>query len=273
MGGIGAMRRTRWSTSMRRRTAPACSLALAALVLAVPSLMHAQRGGAPAAPPPTAQAGAPIDLAGYWESYITEDWRWRMVIPLKGDYQSVTLNDAARKVADTWDPARDEAAGNQCKAYGAAAVMRIPGRIHITWENGNTLKIETEAGTQTRLLHFGASEPPAGEPTWQGYSVAQWQTPAVVGGRPARGRPGTTLKAVTTRMRPGYLRRNGVPYSANASVTEYFNVLAEPNGDTWLLVANMVTDTQYLNQPFATSSHFKKLPDGSAWKPVPCSAR
>ena len=199
-----------------------------------------------------------------------------MVTPPKGSYHSVTLNAQARKVADAWDPANDEATGSECKSYGAAAVMRVPGRVRITWDNDTTLKIETEAGTQTRLLQFRASEPPAGEPTWQGHTVATWQLPQIlpsVGGRGGRGAVGTTLKTVTTRLRAGYLRKNGVPYSADAVVTEYYNVLSEPNGDTWLIVTNTVDDPQFLTQPFVTSSHFKKLADGSAWKPVACTAR
>ena len=78
-----------------------------------------------------------------------------------------------RRVGNTWDPDRDEKAGEQCKAYGAASVMRLPGRLHITWENDNTLRIDTDTGTQTRRFHFDAAAP--GEPTWQGHSVASWQ--------------------------------------------------------------------------------------------------
>ena len=155
-----------------------------------------------------------MDLTGYWVSVVTEDWRFRMVTPAKGDYASVPLNPEGRKVADTWDPAKDEAAGNQCKSYGAAALMRVPGRVHIAWENDNTLRIDTDAGTQTRMFHFGGQPPQGGEPQWQGYSIAQWET---AGGRAGRGGRGPTqggsLRVVTTRMRPGYLRKNGVPYS------------------------------------------------------------
>jgi hypothetical protein len=239
---------------------------LLTLLLLVPSPILAQRGGAAAGPPPTPQAAAPIDLTGYWESYVNEDWLLRMVTPRKGDYQTLPLNAEGRKAGDTWDPDKDTAAGLQCKSYGAAAVMRVPGRIHIIWQDPNTLRIEAEAGTQTRLLHFGASQPPAGEPTWQGDSVARWMNPG-------RGRQGTTLKALTTHMRAGYLRKNGVPYSANAVVTEYFNVLSEAVGGPWLVVTNIVDDPQYLTQPFVTSTHFRKLADGSAWKPVPCTAK
>ncbi len=142
------------------------SILIAAGALLLSSQVRAQ---APAAPP-TAKAAAPIDLTGYWVSLVTEDWRFRMITPPKGDYASVPLTADARKVADAWDPAKDEAAGNQCKSYGAAAIMRVPGRLHVTWENDSTLRIDTDAGTQTRQLKFAG--PRATEATLQGDSVA-----------------------------------------------------------------------------------------------------
>jgi hypothetical protein len=226
------------------------------------------------APPKPARAVAPIDLTGYWVSIVTEDWRFRMITPQKGDYASVPLNAEARKVADAWDPAKDEAAGNQCKAYGAAALMRIPGRLHITWENDTTLKIDTDAGTQTRLLRFGAAPAATGEPGWQGNSAATWELAGAPRGSNATPQDrGGSLKVVTTRMRPGYLRKNGIPYSANALMTEYIDRTVEPNGDIWLIVTTVIDDPQYLNTPFITSTHFRKEPDGSKWSPTPCSAR
>src|SRR6266481_7832712 len=195
--------------------------ALAALVfLGLPASIWAQgqRGSAPA-PPQTPRAAARVDMTGYWVSYVTEDWQWRMITPKKGDFASLPLNAEGRRVGNLWDPAKDEAAGDRCKAYGPPFLMRIPGRLHITWESDNTLRVDTDAGTQTRLFHFGAAQPPAGEPTWQGYSVAQWQ---YGGGGRGPTRVGN-LKVVTTHIRPGYLRKNGVPYSANAVVTEYYD--------------------------------------------------
>ena len=73
-----------------------------------------------AAAPPTAKAAAPMDLTGYWVAFVSEDWRFRMVTPPKGDYRGVPLTPEGRKVADAWDPAADEAAGKKCKAYGGA---------------------------------------------------------------------------------------------------------------------------------------------------------
>src|SRR5262245_22686360 len=109
------------------------------------------------------------DLTGYWVSLVTEDWRWRMVTPAKGDYTSVPLNPAGRRIADAWDPAKDKASGDECKAYGAPAIMRVPGRLHITQPDATTIRIETDAGMQTRVLHLGNSQPPTQEPTWEGY--------------------------------------------------------------------------------------------------------
>src|SRR5262245_35213504 len=128
--------------------------ALVLLVALVPVNLLAQ--------PATPKAAATIDLTGYWVSVVTEDWLYRMVTPAKGDYTSVPLNPAGRKVADAWDPGKDEAEGNQCKAYGAPAVMRIPGRLRVSWQDDSTLKIETDAGKQTRLFHFDAAKAGAG---------------------------------------------------------------------------------------------------------------
>jgi hypothetical protein len=247
--------------------------ALGALAFAVPSGVLAQRGrgGQPGAPP-TPRGSAPVDLTGYWVSIVTEDWRYRMVTAPKGDHPGVPLNAEGNRVANAWDPAKDEAAGEQCKAYGAAGVMRAPGRLHITWADDSTLKVETEAGTQTRLLPFKPS-PAAGTPTWQGDSSSEWELAG--GGRRGRGAgpQGGSLKVVTTHMRPGYAMKNGVPYGANAVLTEYFSRTIEPNGDSYLIVTSIIEDPQYFTQPFIRSTHFKKLPDASAWTPEACSAR
>jgi hypothetical protein len=245
---------------MRIRT-----LAAAVTLIAAPVFIHAQRGQGPPAPPPTARAAAAIDLTGTWVSVIYEDWWLRMVTPRKGDYTHLSLTPAARKVADAWDPARDEAAGEQCKGYGAAAITRLPGRLRITWQDENTLKLEYEAGNQTRVFHFGSSSAAAAPPSWQGVSAAEWKYTAVP---PRSGE----LKVVTNRLRAGYLRKNGVPYSANTTMTEYYHRMTSPNGDAWLTIISQVTDPENLPQPFVLSTHFKKLPDGAAFTPEPCSA-
>ena len=238
--------------------------------LALPALtvVRAQfPGGGPPGPPKTAKVAALYDLTGYWVSVVTEDWRFRMVMPPKGDYTGVFLNLEGRKIADAWDPAKDAASDGQCKSYGAPILMSLPGRLHITWQDEQTLKIESDAGQQTRLLHF-ASADDAG-PSWQGYSKALWEMVPTNRGAPTVG----SLKAVTTHLKPGYLRKNGVPYSANALLEEYFDSFTEANGDKWLVVTTIVTDPQYLAQPFITSTHFKGQSSAAGWNPSACEAK
>jgi hypothetical protein len=245
-------------------------------------------GGRGAAPPRSPREAAPADFTGYWVSVVTEDWRWRMVTPAKGDFAGVPLTPAARKIGLAWDPAKDEAAKEQCRAYGAAAIMRVPGRVHITWQDDDTLKIETDAGTQTRLLRFasgGSKDPPlpgAGKPSWQGNSVANWE--GIVRGtgspdflpialNPREGTRGRSLEVVTINLRAGYLRKNGVPYSARTTVREYYDLSTERNGDTWFTVTTIVEDPEYLTEPFVTSTNFKRQADATGWNPRPCTAR
>ena len=261
------------SRFLKGRTAP-LSLIAAAMLLSVPVGMFAQAGGRGGPPPAplTPKANAPEDLTGYWVSVVTEDWRFRMVTPAKGDYASVPLSPAGRKEADAWDPAKDIAAGEQCKSYGAAGLMRVPGRAHITWQDESTIKLEYDAGMQTRIFHFNAPAP-ANEPaSIQGYSVATWDGPPP--GRGARGpmRAGS-LKVVTTHLKPGYLRKNGVPFSGNTVLTEYYSRANETDGTSWLIITTIVDDSANLNQPFITSTHFKMEPNGSKFMPSPCEAK
>jgi hypothetical protein len=278
---------------MRRSRPPVLSFIIAAAVTTAVVGTAAQRG--PQTPPATrtSRTSAPVELTGNWVSMITEDWRWRMMTPPKGDYASVPLNQEGRRLADSWDFAKDEAAANSCKPFGVGSIMRMPGRLRISWQDDETLKLEFDAGTQTRLLHFGGAPPAGGERTWQGYSAAQWEVAGqplnvdrngipVAGGGGGRGGArgaaagqgaprGGSLKVVTTNFRDGYLRKNGVPYSANANITEYFDrVGPEPNGDIFLIVRTVVEDPQYLQVPFITSSNFKLESNGSKWNPTPC---
>ena len=236
------------------------AIRIVAVLISANAFVHAQGRGP--APPKTPKAMAPIDITGYWLSVVSEDWRFRMVTPPKGDYLGVPLNPAGRKIADAWDPAKDEASGDICKAFGAPAILRQPEHLRITWQDDQTLKLETDTGTQTRLFHFGDWKAPAGPPSLQGDSTASWETNGV-----------KSLKVSTSHLKAGYLRKNGVPYSENAVLTEYYDMLKEHNGDTMLVVTIVVTDPQYLNEPFIITSHFKKQASDDGWKPTPCSVR
>jgi len=190
-----------------------------------------------------------------------------MVTPQKGQYDALTLNAEGRRVGNMWDPDQDEKAGEQCKAYGAATIMRLPGRLHITWENDNTLRIDTDTGNQTRRFRFDAAPP--GEPTWQGHSVATWQFGPAERGAARTG----NLKVVTTNLRAGYVRKNGAPHSDKAVITEYFDVNTMPNGDQWMTITTRIDDPVYFSRPLTNTTDFKKLPNGAGWNPTPCSAK
>jgi hypothetical protein len=267
----------------------ACCLAAAAS-----ALVQAQARQTPPAPaaatPATPQSIAPIDLTGTWVSVVSEDWRWRMMTPAKGDYASVPLSDAGRKAADAWDYQASQTPENACKPFGVGNIMRMPGRMRISWQNPSTLKLEFDAGTQTRQLHFISGDAP-GEPSWQGHSIAAWEiagqqvevdrngipvAPAGGGrGRGGRGAAqpprGGALRVVTTHFKPGFLRKNGVPYSDKASIVEYFDRVAYPNGDEVLIVRTVIEDPAYLQVPFITSSNFKREPNDAKWKATPCA--
>jgi len=178
----------------------AATVAVIFLVLAGPADMGAQqRGGAAAR---SARDAAPIDLTGYWVSYVTENWRYRMVTPAKGEYRRIPASPAALPLINAWDPAADDKAGNQCKSYGAGGIMNVPGRLRISWQDANTLRIDTDAGTQTRRLQFSTTAAKPAPASWQGDSKASWE----------RAEGGGTLRVVTSNLRAGYLRKNGVPY-------------------------------------------------------------
>ena len=257
---------------------------IAALGLAAGVLAGVDAGAQQPAAAPSARAAAPFDLTGYWVSVVTEDWRWRMVTPSKGDVTSVPVNQRGQDAANAWDYAKDIAAGNQCKAYGAGGLMRLPTRLHITWQDDNTLKIETDAGQQTQLFSFDKAPAPAtAAKTPQGTAVAQWidLVGAGRGGRGGRGGAGANapaapafgaggVSAVITNLSAGYLRKNGVPYSENAVVTEYIDRVPGPGNTQWLVVKTIVDDPAYLAQPYITSAHFKLEPDASKWRPTPC---
>ena len=227
--------------------------------------VHAQGGRSAVS---SARADAPIDLTGQWVAIISEDWRWRMITPPKGDIVSIPLSLQGQQAAEAWDPAKDEGAGEQCKAYGAPGLMRGPIRMRISWQDDNTLKLETDYGMQTRLLRFGTGS--SAPRSWQGATSAQW----IVRGGGGRGAPRFgSLKTITSNLRPGYLRKNGVPYSERTVFTEHWDVHSLPNGDKYLVNTNVVEDPVYLQAPFQTAIHYKLERDPSKWDPTPCDAR
>lgn len=249
-----------------QNSGPIAKLIVATLALAGVA-GSAQAGQAPT-PPRAARDAAPFDPTGVWEAVVTEDWRWRMQVQKAGETTSVPLTEAGLKAAKEWDPAKDAAAGNQCKAFGPGGIMRLPLRIRVSWADDKTLKLESEAGDQTRLysiapvprnapLAVTPLEPGSAQaPSLQGTTIARWNA--------------TTLEAVTNNTTGGYVRRNGVPYSPNALIREYWNVHTD-FGQQYLSVTTVVRDPANFRQDFVTGSSFKKVADsGPMWAPFSC---
>jgi hypothetical protein len=255
------------------RRCVAAPLFLAALI-ALPLGLFAQggRGGGQGAPPApaNARAAAPVDLTGYWVSIVTEDWIERMSpdSPPSGTGGARGLGRGGQQAAPP--------AGENCRVYAAGGSLRVPTRLNITWVDDNTLKIEMDAGTQTRLLHFTPANPRPTEKTLQGYSVATWELSG--GGRGGRGGGGGggaaapapprwgSLNVVTTNLKSGYLLSSRSAYSDNAVLTEYFTKHTDFGVDYFTVTATV----QDGPQTRTTSSTFKKEPNGSKFKPTGC---
>jgi hypothetical protein len=254
------------------------------------SSAFAQAPAGPPKGPANAKQAAQVDLTGQWVAVVSEDWVYRMVVAPKGDVGSIPVNDAAKKAANEWTPT----ATPSCKAYGAAGIIRMPSRLRISWDNDNTLKLQFDAGTQTRLLKFTPGIPPVGygsseapstlrapsesiAPSLQGYSVASWHKQAQsrglgFGGPPILPNQHGSLTAITTHMLEGYLQSNGVPYSADAVLREHFDLVTLPDNSDWLIVTSIVDDPKYLATPWVTSTQFRREKGADAkWRPTTCS--
>ena len=118
-----------------------------------------------------------------------------------------------------------------------------------------------------RAIHFRQTVRSEAEKTWQGNSTAKWSTregpPAAFGGggRGARGGAGPILRGsvevTTTNLRPGYLRKNGVPYSDRTVLAEYYDRITAFTND-YLVITTVVEDPVYLTVPFITTTRLKQ---------------
>jgi hypothetical protein len=226
--------------------------------------------GAGAEPAKSARDAAPVDLTGYWVSLVTEDWIERMS---PDSPPSGTGGGFGRRGGGA-QPAPDLPVSNPdepCRVYGAGGSLRVPGRLHITWLDDDTLGIEMDAGSQRRVLNFDTALARADEPSLQGYSVAAWETPeprrGFRGGGPAAEPPAWgSLRVVTTNMTGGYLLSSRSNYTADAVLTEHFTRHSD-FGQEYFTVTAVLEDKGGTR---ITSSTFKKEPNGSKFSPTGC---
>ena len=81
------------------------------------------------------------------------------------------------------------------------------------------------------------------------------------------------MKVITTHMLPGYLRKNGIPYSANVLVTEYWDWVKDPSGVGRIMITQQIDDPEYLYRSWVATYNFKQEADAAKWSPTPCSSR
>lgn len=236
---------------------------IAAFGCAIPLIVlpaAAQRGDFGGPPPAVPRDAAPVDLTGYWVSIVTEDWIERM----SPDSPPTGTGGGRGGGGGQLAPSNPD---DPCRVYGAGGSLRVPGRLNIAWVDDSTLRVDMDAGTQTRLFHFNPADPLPGEPTLQGYSVARWET----GGGGGRGRGAAppawgSLQVVTTGMTGGYLLTSRSNYSENAVLREQF-VHHSDFGAEYLTVVAIIEDG---GSTGTTSSTFKKEADGSGFSPTSC---
>ena len=186
------------------------------------------------------------DITGYWDAMLTEEFRIRLYGPEPGEIDGLPLNEKGREAALNFDPNDYYKPENQCRKHGGAYVMRGPFAKQFLYEDDNTLVIRIELEAQTRRIYLDGRPPPSDEHTGLGHSVGRWQN--------------GILTVTTTHMTPYYHRRNGVPYSENAVMTEHFLL----HDDDYLSLIVKVDDPEYLTEPLVRSLSFKRLPDSYA---------
>jgi hypothetical protein len=194
---------------------------------------------------------AEADLTGYWDNIIQEDHLFRTAGPPVGEYAGLPLNDAAHAVADNWNPEDGYKPENQCKMHGAAYIMRSPIRFFLSYDDDTTIsiKIELEMGRERKI--YLDDRPAEGPPTEMGHSVGVWN--------------GDMLTVTTTNMTEKYIRRNGVPNSEQAVMTEHII-----RHDDYISLISIIEDPVYLTEPLIRSVSFRKRDDEFKWVRYDC---
>jgi cyclase len=190
-------------------------------------------------------AEAQMDFSGEWSARYHEDYEHRIPGPLPGDYTGLPINDAARLKADSWDASILSLREHQAKPHPSTYSLRGPANIRIRKEidpaTQRTIGFEIFGtfGQATRMIWLDdRPHPPAYAPhTWAGFSTGRWD--------------GDMLTVTTTHFKAGWLQRNGVAHSDQATMVEHF----VRHGDV-LTVFSAVNDPVYLDEPFVRSTNW-----------------
>jgi len=204
-----------------------------------------------------APAFAQIDFSGEWAPRFYEDQPERVAGPELGDYLGLPINDAARERADTWAASIQSTPEWQCRPHSADYIWRGPSQLRITKEvdpvTRQILAFHAEWLRSIDNIYYldGRPHPSANSPhTWGGFATAKWD--------------GDMLTVTVTHLKEGYVRRNGVPRSDLATVTEHW-----VRHGNWLTVTTVVNDPVYLTEPFVRSTDYE-LDEHQLVAPYPC---
>jgi len=190
-------------------------------------------------------AFAQVDLSGSWAPRFSEDHPERIPGPELGDYLGLPITDGARQWALSWDPSRLTLPEHQCQVHVSPYIYRGPLQLRI-WEDRNpetqqliAIKNYISTYEQTRTIWMdGRPHPPEyAAHTWAGFSTGKFE--------------GDMLTVTTTHIKQGWVRRNGLPESDRATLSEHFirhgNVLTH---------ISIVTDPVYLTEPLIKTQNF-----------------
>jgi|SRR5688572_15435601 len=194
-------------------------------------------------------AYAQADISGVWQPRYHEDQPERIPGPELRDYLGLPINDAARQYADSWDPSRITLPEEQCRVHVSPYILRGPLNLRI-WEEKHpktqdlqAIKMYSSTYEQTRTIWMdGRKHPgPNAAHTWMGFSTGRYD--------------GDMLVVETTHLKKGWVRRNGLPMSDQAKMTEYIVVNDGVMSHIFVLV-----DPIYLSEPLVKSEEFARSP-------------
>jgi hypothetical protein len=189
---------------------------------------------------------AELNLSGNWLPMYHEDWPERGDGPELGDYLGLSISDGARRAGLSWDASRMSVEEHQCQVHVSPYIYRGPTQLHF-WEERDpetqrviAIKNYLSNYQQTRTIWMDSRPHPSeyAAHTWMGFSTGKWE--------------GSALKVYTTHIKQGFLRRNGLPESDQATLTEYFIRY----GDSLLTHVSILTDPVYLAEPLIRSQDF-----------------
>ena len=212
--------------------------------------------------PLVAQGGprGPMDLSGEWAPLFHEDQLERIPGPDIGDYLGLPINEAARLHGDSWDASLLTLPEHQCKPHPADYSPRGPANLRIWREidhdTQDLIAIHTHISWQQperTIWMDGRPHPPDyAAHTWQGFSTGKWD--------------GDMLTVTTTHLKMGWIRRNGIPRSDKAVLTEHF-----VRHDNVLTLISVIDDPIYLSEPFVRTTNWAIDPHQQI-APYPCQA-